>query len=240
MRGILVTLALLAAVPACAQHQHGGHQPAQPAQPAAGHGAGHAQGHGAGHAHGAGHGHGMPQGWTVRLDRANANAAQVMFMEMGGGLHAVLGPAGIFYNPQTQGTGAYRAAASFTQNKLSAHPEGYGLFIGGRNLTAENIDYAYFLVRQDGTFTIRHRAGTEVHTLVDWTEHAAVNKPDAQGRATNELAVVTGDFGSRFLVNGQQVAALPANLNTAGQVGLRLNHNIDVMVRGFGVTPAAQ
>jgi hypothetical protein len=180
----------------------------------------------------------MPQGWTVRLDRADADASKVMFMEMDGGLHAELGPAGIFYRPDMSPSGAYRAAASFTQNKLSAHPEGYGLFVGARNITAPNHDYAYFLVRQDGKFTIKHRAGTEVHTLTDWTEHAAINRPDASGRATNALAIETGSFGSRFLVNGQVVASLGPQLNTAGVAGLRLNHNIDVMVRGFGVTPA--
>lgn len=239
MRTILVSFALLAiATPAAAQHQHGGQT--QPAQPAGGHahGAGHGAAHGAGH--GAGHSHAMPAGWTVRLDRANGDAAQVMFMEMDGGLHAELGPAGIFYNPANSPSGAYRLAAGFTQNKLSAHPEGYGLMIGGRNLTADNLDYAYFLVRQDGKFTIKHRAGTEVHTLTDWTEHAAVARPDAQGRATNALAIETGSFGTRFLVNGQVVGSFGQQLNTAGVAGLRLNHNIDVMVRGFGVTPAAQ
>ncbi len=44
-----------------------------------------------------------------------------------------------------------------------------------------------------------------------------------------------------FLVNGVEVAKLPrvAQLNTDGVVGLRINHNLDVHVSGFGVEPMA-
>ncbi|HEX8392865.1 MAG TPA: hypothetical protein VF665_10955 [Longimicrobium sp.] len=219
MRRILVSALLLAAAasPAAAQgHDH--------TQPAAGHGAGHA--------------HAMPAGWTARLDRANANVADMMFMQMGGGYHVVTGPAAILYNPATTATGAYTARGTFRQNKLSAHPEAYGLILGGRNLTADNQDYLYFLVRQDGQFTIKHRAGSETHTLMDWTENAAVAKPDAQGRATNALSVASTPTHIRFLVNGTQVAEFARpSANTDGVVGLRINHNLDVMVTDFAVQP---
>lgn len=215
MRTILVTLALLAAVPAAAQHQHG----ADPDHAA----------------HGGGQ-QSFPNGWTARLDRANASLDDARFVAMSGGYHAVLGPAGIFYNPANRGTGSYHAQASFTQNRLSQHPEGYGLFVGGMRLNAADQDYLYFIVRQDGKFMVKHRAGAETHTLFDWTEHAAIRRPDAQGRATNVLAVEATPAGARFLVNGQEVAKLDApQLNTSGTVGLRLNHNIDVGITGFRV-----
>jgi hypothetical protein len=231
MRGMILTAALLAAaMPAAAQHQHGGQQQG-------------AQQQGAQHQHdpdrhGA-HGTALPEGWQVRLDRPGATAP-VHFMEMDGGLHAILGPAAIFYNPATTATGAYRAQGTFTLNRPSAHPEAFGLFVGGRNLEGANQDYLYFIVRQDGKFMVKHRAGTETHTLFDWTEHAAVQRPNAQGSATNALAIEAGPAGARFLVNGTEVANLPRvpMLNTDGVVGLRLNHNLDVLVRDFGVHPA--
>ena len=228
MRGIILTAALLAAaVPAAAQHQHGGQQ----------------QG---GHQHGAqqqGHahhdGHGPPAGWLTRLDRAGATQ-QPHFMDMNGRLHVISGPAAIYYNPQNTATGAYRAQGTFTQNRPSAHPEAYGLILGGRNLDAENQDYLYFLIRQDGQFLVKHRAGNETHDLIDWTEHAAVRQPDAQGRATNTLAMDVSAAGVRFLVNGTEVANLPRvhMLNTEGIVGLRVNHNLDVVISDFAVVPA--
>jgi hypothetical protein len=229
MRGIVLTAALLAtAVPAAAQHQHG--QPAQPGQQG-----NHAQGHAD---HGAAHATGIPDGWQVRLDRPGSTAP-IHFMSMEGHLHAVLGPAGIFYQPTATATGNFTARGTFTLNKPSAHPEAFGMFLGGRNLEADNQDYAYFLVRQDGKFMVKHRAGSETHTLVDWTDHAAVRQPGADGKATNTLAVESHATGVRFLINGTEVAALPRGLNTSGIYGLRLNHNLDVVVTEFGVQPAS-
>lgn len=224
MRGIIVMAALLAAaVPAAAQHNHGGQQQG-----------GHQ--HAAGHAHG-GDGHGTPEGWVSRLDRPGSTQP-VHFMNMDGRLHAILGPAAIFYNPANTASGAFRAQGTFTLNKPSAHPEAFGLLLGGRNLDAENQDYLYFLVRQDGKFLVKHRAGDETHTVIDWTEHAAVQRPGADGKAVNALAVESSANGVRFLVNGTEVGALPRGVNTAGIVGLRLNHNIDVIIDDFGVVPA--
>jgi hypothetical protein len=233
MRGIVLTAALLLAMPAAAQHQHP--QPAQPAQPAQ---QGHAhQGQGSDPDHAAGHATGIPEGWVMRLDRPNSTAP-VHFMSMDGHLHAMLGPAGIFYQPAMTASGNFRAQGTFTLNKPSAHPEAFGLLLGGRNLDADNQDYLYFIVRQDGKFMIKHRAGTETHTVVDWTEHAAVQRPGADGKATNTLAVDAQAGGIRFLVNGTEVGTLPRGVNVNGIVGLRLNHNIDVMVTDFAVHPA--
>jgi hypothetical protein len=231
MRGIILTAAVLAAAtPAAAQqHQHGGqHQHPQPAQPAQ------AGQHGD---HAAAHATGIPEGWQARLDRPGSTAG-IHFMSMNGHLHAVLGPAGIFYQPTATASGAFTAQGTFTLNKPSAHPEAFGMFLGGRNLEADNQDYLYFLVRQDGKFMVKHRAGSETHTVIDWTEHAAVQRPGADGKATNTLAVQTHPGGVRFLVNGTEVGALPRGVNTDGVYGLRLNHNLDVVITNFGVQPA--
>ncbi len=182
----------------------------------------------------------LPTGWQARLDRPTGKMADVMFMPMGNGYHVKLGPSGIFYKPTDTATGAYTLSASFTQNAAPTHPEAYGVIFGGKNLEAANQDYMYFLVRGDGKYMIKHRAGTEVHTLADWTDHAALRKQDASGKATNVLSVDATPTTVRFLVNGQQVAsharADVPYLNTDGIVGLRVNHNLNVHVDGFTVT----
>jgi hypothetical protein len=187
---------------------------------------------------------GMPAGWVARLDRANANAANVKFVTMGSGYHATLGPAGIFYYPAHTATGSYTAKATFSQTKAATHPEAYGLFVGGRNLNAANQEYLYFIVRQDGKYMVKHRAGSEVHTIADWTDHPAINKMDAQGKATNALAIRSTADSIVYLVNGRQVygqdrthAGADA---TNGQVGLRVNHNLDVHIADFAIVPAAK
>jgi hypothetical protein len=183
----------------------------------------------------------LPSGWQVRADRANAQMQNVKFVTVRGGYHVTLGPSVILYNPKQRAEGAYRARATFTQTKAPQHLEAYGLLVGGQNLDAENQDYLYFLVRGDGKFLVKHRAGAETHTLFNWTEHAAVKRADAAGKATNTLAVEATQAGARFLVNGTEVAKLPRveQLNTEGVVGLRVNHNLDVRVSGFAVEPIA-
>lgn len=210
MRRLVLTLALLAAATPLAAQQH---------------------------QHG---GNALPQGWHLRLDRANPSA-QPQFAAMGDGFHVTSGPAAIYWyeDHDVQG-GDYTVRGTFTQTKAPTHPEAYGLILAGSNLAGDQADYMYFLVRGDGKYLIKHRAANgDIHTITDWTEHAAVHKADAQGKATNALVAEAGDWGIRFKVNGTQVAEfLTSNvpyLTTKGTAGLRINHNLDVHVSDFAV-----
>jgi hypothetical protein len=180
----------------------------------------------------------LPGGWQARLDRANASMSNVMFHRMGDAIHVRLGPSGIFYDPNQVGTGGFTARARFSQVEPTRHPEAYGLFVGGQNLRAPDQDYLYFLIRQDGRYLIKHRAGAETHTLVEWTEHPAVIAlGSGVTSASNVLSIAAGPQRVRFLVNDVEVAALDnaAHRNTDGVVGLRINHNLEVRVEGFRV-----
>ncbi len=180
----------------------------------------------------------LPAGWQVRPDRPDASAADVRFFPIGGDFHVTTGPAAVLWNPANAATGEFRARATFMQTRAPAHPEAYGLVLGGKNLDGAppaGPDYLYFLVRGDGKYLVRHRAANgDLHNVVEWTEHAAIAKQDAAGKATNAVAAEGGAFGVRFLVNGQKVAEFPG-IATAGIVGLRVNHNLDVHVSDFAV-----
>ncbi|HEX7120518.1 MAG TPA: hypothetical protein VF212_17130 [Longimicrobiales bacterium] len=182
----------------------------------------------------------LPAGWHVRLDRADASPSDLRFITMGAGLHATTGPAAIFWNPANTATGAFDARATFTQTKPSRHPEAYGIFVGGSELDGAAQDYLYFLVRQDGKFLVKHRAGAETHTLFPWTAHAAIKPVGDAGKATNALEMRVRPDGVRFVVNGVEVAKLDRapELKTDGIVGLRVNHNLDVHIGGFEVAAA--
>jgi hypothetical protein len=219
MRHLLLSLALVAAaLPACAQERQQQRQ-SDPDQNVT-------------------NGGQLPSGWQARLDRPNARLADLRFVTMGSGFHTTSGPAAIFWNPRDMVQGAYTAQATFTQTKAPMHPEAYGLFVGGQNLTAADQSYMYFLVRGDGKYLIKHRAGPETHTITDWTDHAAIRRADESGKATNTIAInVTADR-VRFLANGTEVASFPkgqAMMQTDGQAGLRVNHNLDVHIDAFGV-----
>lgn len=212
MRHLYLAAALLAAAaPASAQHDH----PAPAAQGA----------------------HKLPAGWHGRTDRANQSIGNVMFMAMGNGFHVKTGPASILWNASHQGKGNFTASATFSATKQPA-TEAYGLVFGGSKLNQDDVDYAYFVVRGDGSYLIRHRAGAELHTITPWTKHAAVRTADANGAVTNRLAVEAGASAIRFLVNGTEVASFKRNepMRAEGVVGLRVNHNLELMISDFNVT----
>ena len=182
----------------------------------------------------------LPAGWTGRTDRASDKLTDAKFVTMGKGFHVTSGPAAIYWSASQSVKGPFVASTTMTQTKAPTHPEAYGIFFMGKQLDGPEQTYAYFLVRGDGKFLVNHRAGTEVHKIVPWTENAAIVKQDASGKATNTLTVDASKADSvRLLVNGTQVAALPANQfgGTDGVVGLRVNHNLDVHIGDLTVTP---
>jgi len=175
-------------------------------------------------------------GWQSRLDRETGDVKQLHFRTMGTGLHATTGPAAIFWRPQDMAKGTYSVTATFVQTKPSNHPNALGLLFGGSDLSGPNQRYSYFEIREDGRFLIKKRNGPQTPTVIDWTDHKAINKLDAQGRAKNTLTVEVGAQQVRFLVNGTEVATQPRSaLDTEGTVGLRVNHFLDVHIDGFKV-----
>ena len=177
----------------------------------------------------------LPAGWMQRKDRPTAPDANVVLA--GKGLHVTSGAAAIYWMEKDKVTTPFTATATFTQLKAPSHPEAYGLFAMGSKLDAPDQTYFYILVRGDGKVMVKHRAGADVHTVMDWTENAAVHKQDANGRATNTVSIVAAADSTRMQVNGVTIKSLAADYaNPAGIVGLRVNHNLDVQVDDFTVT----
>ena len=177
-------------------------------------------------------------GWEARTDGGEP-VANLKFVQMGPGFHVTSGPAAIYFNPAHASSGNFTAKASMTQTKVPEHREAYGIFVAGDDLKEASQNYLYFVVAHTGEYTIKHRGGANVHTVVDWTKNAAIKAPDASGRSTNELAIEAGASEIRFLVNGTEVhkAARSGMLRAAdGVAGLRVNHNLDVHVGSFSVT----
>ena len=177
-------------------------------------------------------------GWTARFDRAEAKPAQVSFTRMAKGYHVTAGPAAVYYDAKQTASGNYTVRGSFTQTKAPTHPEAYGLFAGGQNLTGAAPSYMYFVVRGDGKYLVKHRANaTEVHTLVDWTASPALKAAGTDGKASNALEIRVAADSVRFVANGTPVAAVSrqevGGMN--GVAGLRVNHNLDVHVDDFAV-----
>ena len=182
----------------------------------------------------------VPEGWAVRMDDKDATKT-AKFVTMGPGYHVTSGGAGIYYRPQEAQKGEFTVSANFRQTAKNLghgdHGEAFGLFTGGRDLNdPAKQSYLYFEVRQDGMFLVNHRAGPDVHKLVEWTASPAIHKFDDMPNASNDLAIKVGADSIRFLVNGSQVHAVASSAYlAAGETGFRINHNLDVHVAKFEV-----
>jgi hypothetical protein len=180
----------------------------------------------------------LPAGWSAHPD-GQGDPKNIKFVTMEPGYHLTLGPATILYRAKDRVNGPFHTLATFHQMKKLAHPEGYGLIFGGEALNGNGQKYTYFLVREDGTYLIKRRNGDQTSEITKgWTAHPAVKKVDAQGKATNLLEIDAKQDPSKvsFKVNGQTVYTGDAkSMDTKGIVGLRVNHNLDVHIEGFGV-----
>jgi len=175
-------------------------------------------------------------GWQGKTDSGRADINDLSFREMGDGFHVTTGPHAIFWNPSNTGSGTYTLSATFTQTKASSHPNSFGLFFGGGDLSGDGQHYTYFLIREDGQFLIKKRMGGDTENLTSgWATHEAVNALD-DGRMTNTLSVEVGASNVRFLSNGTEVASVPkAGLAVDGVAGVRFSHQLDVHVSDFTV-----
>jgi len=186
----------------------------------------------------------MVEGWKGKVDARAAGRGSTVkdskFEMMGDAIHATIGPAAIYWNPAHTATGSYTVSATFKELKTDmGHPHPAGIFIGGQDLETDQYKDLYCTVYGTGEFLVNEftGAGARPETRAAKQAHAAINKPAADGSATNKVAWrVTGDR-AECLVNDTVVAGFDTSAlgSTEGIYGLRFSHNMDAMVTGFGV-----
>ncbi len=186
-----------------------------------------------------------PKGWKMRVDKSTAASdpdapGEIKFVTMGSGFHATNPSAAVYWNPANKATGSYTLKGTFTLMKPSGHTNYYGLIFGGSDLEGPQQNYLYFLVAQNGTWLIKHRAGdATTENVVARTPNEAIKKPDDTGKSTNTLEVRVGADKVDFVVNGVVVHSAPktgALAKTDGIYGARVNHLLEVQIDGLGVT----
>ena len=185
-----------------------------------------------------------PAGWKQRVDRSTSAsdpdaAGTIKFVTMGSGFHATNPQAAVYWNPANTATGNYTLKGTFTLQKPSGHTNYYGLVFGGSALEGPQQNYIYFMVAQDGTWLIKHRAGDPTTHEVAKGMNTAIKVPDSTGKSTNALEVRVGADKIDYVVNGTVVQSTPKTGMTAktdGTYGIRVNHLLEVHVDGLGVT----
>jgi hypothetical protein len=183
-----------------------------------------------------------PAGWKMRVDRST-NAADpdaagaIKFVAMGNGFHATNPQAAVYFNPANTAAGNYTLKGNFVLQKPSNHTNYYGLVLGGAELEGAGQNYIYFMIAQDGTWMVKHRAGADTHDVAKGPSDA-VKKPDATGKSTNALEVRVAAAKIDYVVNGTVVHSTPKSGMTAktdGVYGIRINHQLEVHVDGLSV-----
>ena len=173
----------------------------------------------------------------VRLDRPGASGLSFETMEPG--WHITTGPAGIFYNPTMTAEGNYRVEAEiFLFDTQGRNREAFGIILGGANLDGPDQTYHYFLIRNDGSYTVKYRDGTEASTMQAWTRSDAIVLWDgSETTAKNVLAVDVGAEAVRFLINDTEVLSYTRfQVDPTGIYGLRVNHSLNLHVGRLEIT----
>jgi len=177
----------------------------------------------------------------MRLDGDRVDPGQFVTEETPDGIRVTTGPGGIAWRPQdTVAVGDFRAEAAFTLvGAPVAYREGYGVFVGGRNLDGPSPRYLYLMVRPTGEYMVKRRVGQATETMVDWVPHASVLPVAADGDTPmNVLAIEAVGGEARFLVNGTVVFSMPTSEAAPfGVVGLRVNHRLDLILGKWSVGP---
>jgi len=174
-------------------------------------------------------------GFQVRVDRSTSasdpdDVPDVTLTTMGSSFQVNTGPAAVVWDPSNTATGVYTLSGTFTLVAPSDHNNYYGLVFGGGDLGDASQNYLYFLVSQNGSYIVKHRANDEVvHDIVGRTMHEAIRTPGSDGSSVNDLEVRVGADELEFVVNGTVVHAQARSgmaSRTDGIYGVRVNHRI--------------
>ena len=173
-------------------------------------------------------------GLHMRVDKST-NAADpddvpdVSVEHVSNGIRVGTGPAVVLWSDDHTASRPYTLSGTFTLEEPSNHTNYYGFIYGGNSLDAENQNYMYFLIAQNGTYLVKHRAGEATHDIVAKTPNDVINKPGDDGHSVNRLEVRVGDTHTEFVVNGTVVETIE-NTGMAGRTdgfwGVRVNHVI--------------
>lgn len=179
-----------------------------------------------------------PTGWEVMFDDAAAEDSSLFFVSMEPGWHITSGPASVLYDPARSVAGEFRL-----QTEVFLFPgdsdSGFGIVFGGVEIgDSQKQSYFQFLLRRDGSYSIAHRAGPDLHVLTTWTSHDAVIAGEgATEPVLNTLRVTADADAIAFQINGEEVGRFPRRsaMGLDGDVGLRVGDDLDLHVRSLTV-----
>lgn len=190
-------------------------------------------------------------GWKGRIDPQSVKQGRTIndsrFEQHGSMFHLAIGPAAVYWNPAHTANGNYTVKATFKEPKFMSandHPHPYGIFIGGSKMDTDAPTLLYCSPYGNGKVLIRGFSNGTVFTPMARADHAAVHKAEPGQELTQDVMWTVKDGRAECSVNGTVVGGYNTSeivgegklesLN--GIYGLRVSHNVDVMVSGFAMT----
>lgn len=174
------------------------------------------------------------------------------FVANGSAITINAGPNNIYWNTAHVANGDFTVKASFAESnhlKHSNHPHPYGLFIGGKDLDTPKANLLYCSAYGNGTFIMRGFAPDGTNGVFRLggnrpTANEAIRKAGADGTVTQDISISVRGGNVTCNINGTDVATYPVTevagagklASTNGIVGLRIGHNMDVVVTGMTIT----
>jgi hypothetical protein len=174
------------------------------------------------------------QKWIADASTPDPNSA---FSMMPPGWHVTTtASGGILFDPAQTAAGRFAV-----EEEVFIFPgtseEGYGVFVGGKNLESSGRSYIAFLARPDGSAGVFRFTGAGAEPISAWARTEAVLPPGQSEPTRNVLRVLAEPDSVRFLANGKEVASLARSaLALDGIFGLRVGGGLNVHVSNLDIT----
>lgn len=182
-----------------------------------------------------------PTGWIVRADtnkQAGHFPDSVKLVHHGKGYYLGSGPSAIVWTPSNVLNGNFILAGVMTSGPTGAAiPDGFGVFLGGKNLQTPQAQYTEFLVRNDGRYAVFQHVGSKVVTLKDWTVIAGINLHSGRRDETvrNTFRVIVDAKTVQVVVNRALAASFPrAQFMPDGTYGMRIGTKQSIQLETLG------
>jgi len=188
-------------------------------------------------------------GWQGKPDAGTGSINDSKFDLKGTDIEISTGPAAVYWNAKDTASGDYTVSATFTEPHYMSsndHPHPYGVFIAGNKLDTDQPTLLYCAAYGDGRVIVRafptsFAPGGSRRAIANEAVHKAADKG---APVTQTVAMSVKGDKVECSVNGATVATLnKSDLvgagkldSTDGAAGIRVAHNVDVVVKDFKVS----
>ncbi len=182
-----------------------------------------------------------PSGWMVRSDGATKGVAgdTVQLIHRGKGYFLTSGPTSIVWNPQKVASGKFILQGVLYSGRTGATiPDGFGVFVGGKDMQSPNAKYTEFLVKNDGQFAVFQHIGSRRVALTDWTTLAGITLHSGRRDESvrNTFRIVVDERNVTLVINRSVATSFPrAVFQPDGVYGVRIGTRQQFQIEQLGL-----